>query len=254
LKAFLKIQNTQGVTEVEITINIPATVGRSSKCEIPLEDIKISGRHCRFLLKSDRLEITDLDSKNGTYLNGIRIEQSEVFIGDEVKIGESTIHLHEKKMSRESVDILTFPGPFKDRISHELRADFTGARIQNQLEKKNPSQSKSTKTVFHGKEIELRRKMKSNYKLSKQEIHAQNKSVSLISNFFDIFFSLAVIAIPIAGIYYYQLLPLDKTQKLFITVIIESFFLSLFMYANFRLTKFTIGERISGIEDIYKRQ
>ena len=166
MKVALKIVNKGSTNEHIMSLGNMIALGRSSKCDLQVDDDKMSGRHCRFTLKADRLEIADLDSKNGTYLNGIRIEQSEVFIGDEVKIGETVITLEEKNTDGEALSALTFPGPKKDRLSYELKADFTGARIQNQIANKRLSVTpKVNFESSHAKEVEVRKKIKSKIRI-----------------------------------------------------------------------------------------
>lgn len=233
----------------EVNLNYAVAFGRSSRSEVQLSDEMISGSHCRFILKRNRLELTDLDSKNGTYLNGIRVEHSEVFIGDEVRIGNTVITLDDKHMSPDSVDILTFPGPQKDRISYELKADFTGTRIENQsLSAKNSARSS------HVREIELRKRVKSRIKLSKQEIKSRYKFLSLIGTLLDVAF--AILILFLSFIIIKKTLPrtMDKDFRLYLILMSEVFIIGTYYVMNFKVSKFSIGEKISGIKNLYLKQ
>jgi pSer/pThr/pTyr-binding forkhead associated (FHA) protein len=65
------------------------TVGRSPECDIFLDDVTVSRRHAIVAYKSGRLEIEDLGSLNGTYLNRRRIESpAQLDDGDELQIGK----------------------------------------------------------------------------------------------------------------------------------------------------------------------
>lgn len=262
MKVTLKIQTNDKVIEHTIPVNTSTVFGRSSKADCHVADDQMSGSHCRFHLKFDRLEITDLDSKNGTYLNGIRVERSEIFIGDEIKMGKTKITLLEEKMEHASVDLLTFPGPFKDRVNHELRVDFTGARIQNQLNH-HKSQLNSPS---HMQEIQLRKKIKSNIKLSKQEIRAKHKLQSNMAGIVDVGLVICIFLLPIVilnsviqanGI----ALPglhlngdFIKMNKSMILIAAEVLGIGFFFFFNFKVFKFTIGEKISGIQSAYEGQ
>lgn len=255
MKVALKIKCKGSLSEHEIGLNGAVAVGRSSKAEIQLADDKISGRHCRFFLKRDRLELTDLDSKNGTYLNGIRIEQSEIFIGDEVRLGDTVITLEEKHMSPDSVDALTFPGPFKERLNYELKADFTGARIQNQIQNKGPrNTNKVSVDASHIREIDLRKKVKSKLKVSKQEIRSRHRVLSTVASLTDAFLAFTVLCLPLLLIS--KVLPagFDKNAKMIVLLGLEVVAITFYYIFNFRVSKFTIGERISGIEKHYLEQ
>jgi pSer/pThr/pTyr-binding forkhead associated (FHA) protein len=53
------------------------TIGRSEECTVQLhgayEDLLVSRRHCLIAVHPDRVEIRDLESRNGTYVNGQRL-------------------------------------------------------------------------------------------------------------------------------------------------------------------------------------
>jgi pSer/pThr/pTyr-binding forkhead associated (FHA) protein len=65
------------------------TIGRSPECDIFLDDVTVSRRHAIVAHKEEHLEIEDLGSLNGTYLNRRRIEKSAALEnGDELQIGK----------------------------------------------------------------------------------------------------------------------------------------------------------------------
>lgn len=56
-------------------------IGRSSRCDIALRDIGISRQHCRIRIAAGTLYFSDLESKNGTFINGKQI-RGEVTLTD----------------------------------------------------------------------------------------------------------------------------------------------------------------------------
>lgn len=63
------------------------TIGRSSDCDIVLDDRQVSRIHARVLWRGDHYEVEDLGSKNGTHLNGRDILISQPLRdGDEIQI------------------------------------------------------------------------------------------------------------------------------------------------------------------------
>ncbi|MCL2783511.1 MAG: FHA domain-containing protein [Propionibacteriaceae bacterium] len=65
------------------------TVGRSSSCDILLDDITVSRQHATFSINDDGVVITDHGSLNGTYVNRDLINGPAVLKqGDEVQIGK----------------------------------------------------------------------------------------------------------------------------------------------------------------------
>jgi hypothetical protein len=249
MKVSLRFKYKGIIKDHPIPLSNSCIVGRSGSCDFQTEDEKVSGRHSRFFLKYDRLEIIDLDSKNGTYLNGIRIENSEMFMGDEVRVGETIITLEESNVDSEALDALTFPGPAKDRMSYELKADFTGARIQNQ----HPDQKGNIQaSVSHAREIDLRKKIKSKLKLSKQEIRVRNKKASQLATILDVAAMLSVLSIPL--FITSQMANTDQDQQFNLLVAMEGVAIAIFYFVNFKKSKFSVGEKLSGLEKLYKKQ
>ena len=75
------------------SFSLPRTItviGRREDCDlrIPLGDV--SRKHCRFIADNDVLRIEDLGSSNGTFHNGVRIQEAVVSPGDSVQVGPVT--------------------------------------------------------------------------------------------------------------------------------------------------------------------
>ncbi len=64
-----------------------ATIGRSKKCDIYINDKYLSKNHARIFFDQDKFFIEDLKSTNGTYVNGQKISSAHpVKIKDNDKI------------------------------------------------------------------------------------------------------------------------------------------------------------------------
>jgi FHA domain/zinc-ribbon domain len=64
------------------------SAGRHPDSDIFLDDVTVSRRHAEFNRHGDRFTVRDVGSLNGTYVNRERIEEAELFGGDEVQIGK----------------------------------------------------------------------------------------------------------------------------------------------------------------------
>ncbi|SJN30934.1 FHA domain-containing protein FhaB/FipA [Mycetocola reblochoni] len=72
----------------------PITIGRSSDSTLVLKDDYTSTHHARLVLWNDGWMIQDLDSTNGTFLNGKRISSpTPVPLGVPVKVGATSFEL-----------------------------------------------------------------------------------------------------------------------------------------------------------------
>lgn len=74
------------------------TIGRQTNCDLVLDSPKVSRLHARIELEQGNFWITDLDSTNGTYLNGERITKEKIAEGDRVQIGSHVFTFHDQKL------------------------------------------------------------------------------------------------------------------------------------------------------------
>jgi len=62
-------------------------IGRRQDCDMCVPLMVVSRRHCAINMDEGALRIRDLDSRNGTFVNGERIEETELKAGDKIQIG-----------------------------------------------------------------------------------------------------------------------------------------------------------------------
>ncbi|MHB0875008.1 MAG: FHA domain-containing protein [Anaerolineae bacterium] len=109
----MKIEFTQGVLAgAEFPLRGPSVVvGRGVEVDLQILDERISRRHAELTVADGVATITDLDSHNGTYVNGVRIRHTQVLQpGDEVVIGGSAFVLRPGE-ARAAAAPLTEEGP-----------------------------------------------------------------------------------------------------------------------------------------------
>ena len=70
------------------------TIGRSLSNEVILYDDKVSGRHAAIVRSAGRILIRDLNSTNGTFLNGLPVEAAVIKDGDRVRLGDTEMVFH----------------------------------------------------------------------------------------------------------------------------------------------------------------
>jgi pSer/pThr/pTyr-binding forkhead associated (FHA) protein len=64
------------------------TLGRASRADFVVDTPLVSRVHCRFTLSdSDELELEDLGSTNGTFVNGEKVTKTTLNHGDTLTIG-----------------------------------------------------------------------------------------------------------------------------------------------------------------------
>ena len=67
----------------------PVVIGRSEGCDVRIDDRWISRSHCRIESIDQRVVVTDLQSRHGTYIGKERILQAELRDGDRLALGSS---------------------------------------------------------------------------------------------------------------------------------------------------------------------
>lgn len=84
----------QGETGDHSPWNIPVNkseyvLGRNADCDLVLNDHSVSRRHCRILFRREEPWLVDLESSNGTWVNGIKVEEERPLRhGDILKLGK----------------------------------------------------------------------------------------------------------------------------------------------------------------------
>lgn len=86
---------SQGDANREIDGFAPLLLGRARDCDIVLErDSDVSRYHARLESDNDMLFLRDLESTNGTFLNGAPVRGSiEVRTGDEIDLGVTRMRI-----------------------------------------------------------------------------------------------------------------------------------------------------------------
>jgi hypothetical protein len=65
-------------------------IGRALACEVTIDDSYASGRHARLYDRDGHVYLEDLNSTNGTYVNGARVSAQQLLRpGDSVRIGDT---------------------------------------------------------------------------------------------------------------------------------------------------------------------
>jgi pSer/pThr/pTyr-binding forkhead associated (FHA) protein len=69
------------------------TLGREDPVDYVIPDEKVSARHCSIEVAGNAVMLRDLDSTNGTLLNGQEISLAKIRDGDEVQLGDTRLSI-----------------------------------------------------------------------------------------------------------------------------------------------------------------
>lgn len=69
------------------------TMGRAPRADFIVDRAMVSRLHCRLIATDDSLEVVDLSSTNGTFVNDKRIERARLERGDRLRIGRLELNI-----------------------------------------------------------------------------------------------------------------------------------------------------------------
>jgi pSer/pThr/pTyr-binding forkhead associated (FHA) protein len=86
-------------------VSFPVNIGRGPDADLRLDDMHISRRHCEIIAGNAAFVVRDLGSRNGTYVNNVRVEASPLGPDDVLTIGGLKFVLRARSAMARSLDI-----------------------------------------------------------------------------------------------------------------------------------------------------
>lgn len=112
MSRLIVLQKNGSAKQVNMT-RTPFVVGRADSCDLVLDNPLVSRSHAVFEAVGEAMNIRDLQSHNGTYVNGQRVENAALCGGDEIKIGGCQIRFLAQGgpiAPAEALRLVTVPG------------------------------------------------------------------------------------------------------------------------------------------------
>jgi hypothetical protein len=69
-------------------LEAPATIGRAAECDLRIDRASVSRKHARITWRRNRFVVVDLNSSNGTLVNGARVSEAALEPGDILTVGD----------------------------------------------------------------------------------------------------------------------------------------------------------------------
>ena len=73
------------------------TVGRATRADFVVDAALVSRVHCRLTAGNDHVELVDLSSTNGTFVNDKRVTKAQLSSGDRLRIGRVEFRLDKEE-------------------------------------------------------------------------------------------------------------------------------------------------------------
>ncbi|MCP4913686.1 MAG: FHA domain-containing protein [Oligoflexia bacterium] len=101
------VKTESGKEKLRLTAKA-TTIGRSSKADFKISDENLSSIHASFELTHDHnVLVKDLGSTNGTFLNGSQIQESHIYVDDEILIGTNIFYISKGELTQKEAKQLT---------------------------------------------------------------------------------------------------------------------------------------------------
>ncbi|MGJ8663939.1 MAG: FHA domain-containing protein [Marinicella sp.] len=100
-------------------------IGRHSECHICVNADGISRKHVQIDAEADGLVVTDLGSSNGTFVNGEKVERSELKVGDELKLDNIRFLVQTPGMTDPALDAASKSNNTTTRPSQKFSPEVT---------------------------------------------------------------------------------------------------------------------------------
>jgi hypothetical protein len=90
-RAILRVTAADGKERLLEVGGAPVTIGRSTDNAIVLPDGRVSRHHGRLQTRRGTLVYTDLGSTNGSRVNGVRVDECALGMGDRIVVGDTVL-------------------------------------------------------------------------------------------------------------------------------------------------------------------
>lgn len=90
-----RLVSADGQLSFELRAGLPLVLGRALSSDLPVLDPTVSRRHAELTIEPTSVQLKDLGSSNGTFVNGSRVTATSVQTGDRVVFGKIQFELQE---------------------------------------------------------------------------------------------------------------------------------------------------------------
>ena len=115
-------------------ISPPLTIGREEGNDIQLNDERVSRCHLKIQRDNDRLVLTDLDSTNGTKVNGTECQLKIMRHGDLIAVGRSLLLLGSEEQIAERLRLMGGGGT----LNRDIKSSDESIAVDLQQEPDSP--------------------------------------------------------------------------------------------------------------------
>jgi diguanylate cyclase (GGDEF)-like protein len=109
-------------------------IGRDKDVHVQLSEAAMSRKHARIVRNGERFVLEDLKSRNGTFVNGNRIEQRELQVGDHLSVGPNvTLRFGIIDQAEAEIGRQLFEASTRDTLTQAYNRKYLNERLAAEL-------------------------------------------------------------------------------------------------------------------------
>ena len=187
-----KLISTSGDQTIEVQPGRRLIVGRAATSDVPIYDPTISRRHAEVALANGGVQVKDLGSSNGTFVNGARVTEMVAGVGDVVTFGKVAFRVRDvtPPSAQPAVEPPSTMGGTAGGSGPPPGATIVrNVAVDTDLEKKVARESKEGHVKVGGESVEERQARKLSLLLDiSKELSKQQEVDKLLEKVVDITF------------------------------------------------------------------
>jgi len=87
------VKGPSGIEKAYPMRTLVVSIGRSDQCDIAVKDGSMSGKHAEVSKFNGEIKVKDTGSANGIYVNGEKVAEAELYDGDIIRLGQTSIRV-----------------------------------------------------------------------------------------------------------------------------------------------------------------
>lgn len=117
-----------------IPIDGALTVGRSRNADVRVADEGVSRNHCRVTRIAGKVIVEDLDSRNGTLVNGTKVMRAELGAGDRIQLGpDLVLQLSMYDDAEQTLARRLFDASTRDPLTRAFNRQYFAQSLETEL-------------------------------------------------------------------------------------------------------------------------
>ena len=125
-------------------------VGRRESCDIVLRFSNVSSHHCQLECHGGYWFVRDLNSKNGTRVNGVRVTEKRLDPGDELRVAK-----HKYRVNYSPIELGAVGPPPSDQLPNDLMNKSLLERAGLERKPRTPNPTVQTNNDDHANRFDI---------------------------------------------------------------------------------------------------